>query len=69
MSITSDNVNRPELAQDIENVQASADRYYQAQGKGKGNQLAAKSAWDDHQAVLAAFKAKYGSLQVRPSMR
>lgn len=67
MSITSDNVNRPEIAQDIENVQASADRYYQ--GKGKGNQLAAKSAWDDHQAVLAAFKAKYGSLQVRPSMR
>jgi DNA-binding GntR family transcriptional regulator len=66
MSFNPDTVNRPQLADDIENVQASADRYYQAQGKG--NQMAAKSAWDEHQAVLAAFKTKYGSLRVRPSM-
>lgn len=55
------NINRLELAQDVKDVQASALRVYAAKDERES-----KKAWADHQAVLDAFVAKYGSLRIRP---
>lgn len=64
--ITRDNLNRPEFEQDVDNVRKSAQRVYETEAKG--NQTASQAVRTEHQAVLDAFRAKYGSLQVRPSM-
>ncbi len=60
MSFNPDTVNRPQLADDIENVRRSAQSVYDA-AEGP---MTYQKAWDAHQAVLAAFVAKYGSLRI-----
>lgn len=64
MTITRDNVNRAEFEQDVENVRNSAQRVYDVERQRPSD----KTARDEHQALLEAFKAKYGSLRIRPFM-
>lgn len=60
--ITRDNLNRPEFQEDVENVRKSAQRVYETEAKG--NQAASQAARTEHQSVLDAFRAKYGSLRI-----
>lgn len=54
-------VNRIELENDIEGIEISAARFYEAQATGKTMDV--QKAADAHRAVLDAFIAKYGSLR------
>lgn len=54
-------VTRTELKQDKEALFRSAERVYAA-----ARPMEYKAAWNAHQAALAAFKAKYGTLRIGP---
>ncbi|QDF96787.1 hypothetical protein CJ010_09725 [Azoarcus sp. DD4] len=60
--INPNDINQTELAQDKEALRASAQRVYAAQAG-----FEREKSWAEHQALLDAFVAKYGSLRVRPT--